>query len=63
MIIDSKIDNSRPDKRENEDYQEFWGSFGSWQEEKTAEELIRDIYETRRSRMKDVHSDPWFHIF
>ena len=42
------------DKPKDEDYQEFWDSFGSWQDERTAEEIIKDIYETRRSSSRDI---------
>lgn len=42
------------DMPEDEDYQEFWDSFGSWQDERTAEEIIKDIYETRRSSSRDI---------
>lgn len=44
----------KSDKPEGEDYQEFWDNFGSWQDERTAEEIIRDIYETRRSSSRDI---------
>ncbi|EFI33097.1 hypothetical protein Dthio_PD0412 [Desulfonatronospira thiodismutans ASO3-1] len=42
------------DKPEDEDYLEFWDSFGSWKDERTAEEIIKDIYETRRSSSRDI---------
>ena len=33
----------------DEDLQLFWESFGSWQDTRTAEEIIRDIYASRTS--------------
>ncbi len=42
------------DKHKGEDYQEFWDSFGSWQDDRPAKEIVRDIYETRRSSSRDI---------
>ena len=35
--------------REDEDRQRFWASFGSWEDDRTAEEIIEDIYKSRKS--------------
>ena len=42
------------DKHKDEESREFWDSFGSWQDERTAKEIVRDIYETRRSSSRDI---------
>ena len=41
-------------KQENEDIQQFWNSFGSWQDERSAKDIISEIYETRKSSSKDI---------
>jgi hypothetical protein len=37
-----------------EDLQMFWDSFGSWQDERAPEEIIREIYENRKSTSRDI---------
>jgi len=37
-----------------EDLQMFWDSFGSWQDERAPEEIIREIYESRKSTSRDI---------
>ena len=37
-----------------EDLEMFWESFGSWQDQRSTEELIRDIYESRKSTVRDI---------
>jgi hypothetical protein len=32
----------------------FWDSFGSWQDDRTSEEIITDIYQSRRSTSRDA---------
>ncbi len=32
----------------------FWESFGSWQDERSTEEIIRDVYESRKSANRDI---------
>ena len=39
----------------NEDVQLFWVSFGSWQDDRTVEEIIEDIYKSRISTEREVH--------
>ncbi len=51
---DNKKENSPPDKLKDKDFRQFWESFGSWQDERSAKEIVRDIYKTRRSRTRDV---------
>lgn len=41
-------------KNHEEDLQLFWKSFGSWQDERSAEEIIHEIYESRKSSSKDI---------
>ena len=36
-----------------EDSKSFWGSFGSWEDERTAEEIIGDIYQSRQARKRE----------
>ena len=37
-----------------EDLEMFWESFGSWQDQRPTEEIIRDIYESRKSTVRDI---------
>ena len=37
-----------------EDKRLFWDSFGGWQDERSAEEIIEDIYKTRMSSRKEI---------
>jgi hypothetical protein len=39
----------------DEDMRLFWASFGSWQDDRTAEEIIEDIYTSRSSTEREVH--------
>jgi hypothetical protein len=32
------------------DLSRFWASFGAWKDERTTEEIIKNIHESRRSR-------------
>ena len=40
--------------KEDEDSRRFWSSFGSWEDDRTADEIIEDIYSSRRSSRKEV---------
>ena len=42
-VIVTKVVNKKPSER-------FLVTFGSWEDERTAEEIIKDIYGSRRSR-------------
>ena len=42
-VIVTKVVNKKPSER-------FLATFGSWEDERTAEEIIKDIYGSRRSR-------------
>jgi hypothetical protein len=37
-----------------EDLELFWESFGSWQDERSAEEIIQDVHESRKSTMRTL---------
>ncbi len=37
-----------------EDIEVFWESFGSWQDERSTEEIIREVYESRKSAVRDI---------
>jgi len=37
-----------------EDIEMFWESFGSWRDERSSEEIIREIYESRKSTSRDI---------
>ena len=39
---------------DTEDVKLFWQSFGSWEDDKTAEEIIEDIYKSRRSTSREI---------
>jgi len=54
LMNEYKIENSQPDKLEGKDSRLFWESFGSWQDERSAKEIVSEVYKTRRSRTKDV---------
>jgi hypothetical protein len=34
---------------DGEEIKLFWESFGSWEDDRTAEEIIKDIYESQRA--------------
>ena len=36
-------------KRKEEDFRLFWESFGSWKDERSPEEIIKEIYASRKS--------------
>ncbi len=55
MMNEYKKENTPPEKQENIEASLFWESFGSWQDERSADEIVRDIYESRKSRIRDVH--------
>ena len=38
----------------SEDLEMFWESFGSWHDERTSEEIIREIYESRKAASRDI---------
>lgn len=38
----------------DEDLRLFWESFGSWQDTRTAEEIIDDIYSSRTSTEREI---------
>ena len=38
---------------EDEDRRRFWASFGSWEDDRTTEEIIEDIYRSRRCPGKE----------
>ncbi|MDM8525324.1 hypothetical protein QUF80_18290 [Desulfococcaceae bacterium HSG8] len=45
-----ETESNMPDHEESEeDMQLFWESFGSWKDKRTTEEIIKDIYGSRRS--------------
>lgn len=46
-VIVTKVINKKPSKR-------FLATFGSWEDERTAEEIIEDIYGSRKSRKAGV---------
>jgi hypothetical protein len=37
-----------------EDFELFWKSFGSWQDERATEEIIQDVYESRKSTARAI---------
>ena len=40
--------------RKEEDLQLFWASFGSWKDERTPEDIIKEIYASRKSTDRDI---------
>ena len=42
------------EREKGKDLQMFWESFGSWQDERSAEEIIHEIYESRKSSGRDI---------
>lgn len=46
-VIVTKVVNKKPSER-------FLATFGSWEDERTAEEIIEDIYGSRKSRKAGV---------
>jgi len=43
------------EKQGNEESQLFWESFGSWKDERPPEDIIREIYESRKSTSREIH--------
>jgi hypothetical protein len=43
------------DKQKDEEIQLFWQSFGSWEDERSPEEIIREIYESRKSTSREIN--------
>ena len=43
------------DKQKDEEIQLFWQSFGSWKDERSPEEIIREIYESRKSTSREMN--------
>lgn len=39
---------------DGEETRSFWESFGSWEDDRTAEQIIKDIYESRRSTSRNI---------
>ena len=44
----------KPTGQEDKDAQLFWQSYGSWKDERPAEDIILDLYESRRSSARNV---------
>jgi hypothetical protein len=42
------------EKQDAEDLRLFWESFGGWQDHRTAEEIIADIYASRTSTEREL---------
>lgn len=53
-------DESDQEKQTDADSRVFWESFGSWQDERTAEKIIEDIYSSRTSIKQNVKNN--FHL-
>jgi hypothetical protein len=41
-------------KARNNDLQSFWTSFGSWEDERSPEEIISEIYSSRKSTSREI---------
>ena len=41
-------------KRKEQDLRLFWKSFGSWKDERPPEEIINEIYASRKSTERDI---------
>ncbi len=37
-----------------EDLKLFWESFGSWKDDRTPEEIIQEIYKSRKSAVREI---------
>lgn len=37
-----------------EDLKLFWDSFGSWKDDRTPEEIIQEIYKSRKSSIREI---------
>jgi len=42
------------EKPKEEDFRLFWESFGGWKDKRPPEEIIREIYESRKSTTRDI---------
>jgi hypothetical protein len=42
-------------KRKDENLKLFWQSFGSWRDKRPAEEIIKEIYKSRKATTRDIH--------
>ena len=42
------------ENEKREDLELFWKSFGSWQDDRAAEEIIQDVYESRKSATRSI---------
>ena len=42
------------ERREDNDLRLFWESFGSWEDERSPEEIINEIYASRKSTERDM---------
>ena len=42
------------EKRKKKDLKLFWESFGSWKDERRPEEIIKEIYASRKSTDRDI---------
>jgi len=42
------------EKRKEQDLRLFWKSFGSWKDERPPEEIINEIYASRKSTERDI---------
>ena len=48
------IEKDELEKTQARDKKLFWDSFGSWQDERSADEIIKDIYEARKSSKRKI---------
>ncbi len=42
------------EKGKEEDFRLFWESFGSWKDKRPPEDIIKEIYASRRSTHRDI---------
>jgi len=42
------------ERRKDKDLRLFWESFGSWEDERCPEEIIKEIYASRKSTDRDI---------
>ena len=50
-----KVEILEKKEQADEDLHLFWQSFGSWKDERSPEEIIQDIYESRKSTSRAIH--------
>ncbi|MEW6620737.1 MAG: hypothetical protein AB1422_15615 [bacterium] len=48
------IEKEKKEKTLSEETKLFWDSFGSWKDERDEEEIVKDIYETRKSSKGEI---------